>query len=80
MGTKRFDLKGSNALITGAGGLLGFEHAMALLECNCDVILTDINLKNLEIAKRRIKEYSFTSETNIYFMDITSESDNFLSK
>ena len=73
MGTKRFDLKGSNALITGAGGLLGFEHAMALLECDCDVILTDINLENLEIAKRRIKEYSFTAETNIYFMDITSE-------
>lgn len=73
MGTKRFNLSGSNALITGAGGLLGFEHAMALLECKCNVILTDINLKSLEIAKKKIDEYSFTSETNIYFMDITSE-------
>ena len=46
---------------------------MALLECKCNVILTDINLKSLEIAKEKIDKYPFTSKTNIYFMDITSE-------
>ena len=31
------------ALITGAAGLLGRQHAMALLELNFEVILVDID-------------------------------------
>ena len=38
-------LNGQVALITGAGGLLGFEHAYALLEIGAYVILTDQNIK-----------------------------------
>ena len=43
---KNFDLSKKTALITGAGGLLGFEHAFALLDIGSNVILTDISEKN----------------------------------
>ena len=35
-------------LITGAAGLLGYEHAIALLQINYNLVLTDINLKKLK--------------------------------
>ena len=44
------------ALITGAAGLLGEEHAIALLEIHKNVILTDINLNKLEILKKKLKK------------------------
>ena len=47
MNLKKFNLKNKNALITGAGGLLGFEHASALLEVGAYVILTDHKSKKL---------------------------------
>jgi NAD(P)-dependent dehydrogenase (short-subunit alcohol dehydrogenase family) len=47
---KKFDLNGKNALITGAGGLLGIEHAYALLECGATIILTDISENSLSSA------------------------------
>jgi NAD(P)-dependent dehydrogenase (short-subunit alcohol dehydrogenase family) len=42
-----FDLSGKFALITGAAGLLGKEHAIALLENNANVVLLDINSEKL---------------------------------
>ena len=42
-----FKLDNKTALITGAAGLLGIEHATALLECNCNLVLTDIDTKKL---------------------------------
>ena len=49
---KNFDLSGKSALITGATGLLGVEHAKALLEIGCKVILTDINDEKLVDKKK----------------------------
>ena len=43
----RFDLTGRVALITGASGLLGVEHAIALLKNGAKVIITDVNEKSL---------------------------------
>nr|WP_075440458.1 SDR family oxidoreductase [Prochlorococcus marinus] len=73
MNTKRFDLKGKTALITGAAGLLGQQHAMALLECDCDVVLTDINKDALIKTKNNLLKYSYNSKFSSYYMDITSE-------
>jgi NAD(P)-dependent dehydrogenase (short-subunit alcohol dehydrogenase family) len=43
-----FDLRGQFALVTGAAGLLGKEHAIALLENNANLVLLDINLDKLD--------------------------------
>lgn len=40
---RKFNLTGKTALITGAAGLLGRQHAAALLESGASVVLTDIN-------------------------------------
>src|SRR5579872_2072332 len=42
MPDNRFDLTGRTALITGGAGLLGREHARALLDCGASVVLTDV--------------------------------------
>ena len=73
MNLKKFNLKNKNAIITGAGGLLGFEHACALLEIGAYVILTDNNIKSLHKnrikLKKRFKEKNFCTMK----MDITKE-------
>lgn len=43
IGLAAFDLTGKTALITGAAGLLGLEHAGALAELGARVILTDLD-------------------------------------
>jgi NAD(P)-dependent dehydrogenase (short-subunit alcohol dehydrogenase family) len=43
----KFDLSGKSALITGAAGLLGKEHALALLEVGANVVLWDVNKEKL---------------------------------
>ena len=45
--TNAFDLNGETALITGAGGRLGVEHAEALLAGGATVIVTDIEMDAL---------------------------------
>ncbi|WP_241463799.1 SDR family oxidoreductase [Rhodoferax saidenbachensis] len=47
----KFDLTGQTALITGAAGLLGREHAAALLEVGATVVLTDVSEVSLNTAK-----------------------------
>ena len=51
-----FDLTGKTALITGAGGLLGIEHAIALLESNSNIVLTDISLESLKNTKKILEK------------------------
>ena len=43
----KFRLDKKNALITGAAGLLGREHALAILEAGGNVVLTDISNKDV---------------------------------
>ena len=45
---KKFSLNKKFCLITGAAGLLGHEHAEAILEINGNLILTDIDSKKLK--------------------------------
>ena len=67
----KFDLQNKNALITGGAGLLGYEHAFALSECNANIILTDINLSKLKIAKRKLSKI-FSNKIIILKMDVSS--------
>ena len=71
MTTNRFDLKSKTALITGAVGLLGIEHAAALLECDCRVILTDISEDGLQSAQKQLKKEFPSGEIYTYLMDVS---------
>ena len=42
-----YNLTKKAALITRASGLLGVEHAIALLDLGASVVITDVNEKNL---------------------------------
>ena len=46
----KFELTGKWALITGGAGLLGKEHASALMQAGADIILWDINPDSLATA------------------------------
>ena len=51
--TNRFSLKNKLAIITGGCGLLGLEHAEALLENSCKVILFDNDSKKIKKFKKK---------------------------
>lgn len=71
-GLKAFDLSGKTALITGAAGLLGMEHAAALAEIGARVVLTDINGTRLqERAASLAADHGAKVVTAV--MDVTSE-------
>ena len=54
MASDKFDLTGKVALITGAAGLLGSEHASALLARGATVVITDISNDNLKKLHQQI--------------------------
>lgn len=71
--SSKFDLINRYCLITGAAGLLGEEHAQALLEINANIILTDINIKKLNLLKKKlIKQYP-SSVIEVFKMDVSNE-------
>ena len=73
MTLKKFNLEKKTALITGASGLLGKEHASALLELGAKVVLTDISEDNLISTKDTLVEI-FDPELIIYeVMDVTNK-------
>ncbi len=64
-------LKNKSILITGAAGILGIEHAIALISAGAKVIMTDIDSKKLSIAKSQVvKKTGLKPHT--YIMDITN--------
>ena len=52
---EKFNLINRYALITGGAGLLGFQHASALLELNASVIITDISSNALSNVKKQLQ-------------------------
>ena len=70
--TEKFNLSGKTALITGGAGLLGVEHAAALLEINCIVVLTDINDSALQSSKETLSAHADPSRIFTQVMDVTS--------
>ncbi len=69
---EKFNLSGKNALITGAAGLLGVEHASALLECGAGVILTDISKDNLDSVVAKLSNEFPKNLIYPYLMDVTN--------
>lgn len=68
---KKFDLSGKTALITGGAGLLGLEHAAALLECGATVVLTDLSKSNLATAQDSLVIKFDSSRVLTHIMDVS---------
>lgn len=68
---QKFDLTGKTALITGAAGLLGVEHAIALLESGATVVLTDISEATLGIAYETLSITTDPLHIHTQVMDVT---------
>lgn len=71
MAFEKFDLTGKTAIITGAAGLLGIEHAAALLESGATVVLTDMSAAALDIAKHQLSKNYDISRIVSAVMDVT---------
>jgi NAD(P)-dependent dehydrogenase (short-subunit alcohol dehydrogenase family) len=71
---EKFDLKGKTALITGAAGLLGPEHARALLESGATVVLTDIDEPALKSAHAGLARHFDASRIIVKVMDVSNAS------
>jgi len=69
---EKFDLTGKTALVTGAAGLLGREHAAALLASGAMVVLTDIGKDGLESAKSALAQHADAGRIKTCIMDVTS--------
>lgn len=71
----KFQLNNKVAIITGSCGLLGKEHAYALLEAGCKVVITDLSVKALNTVKKEL-ETTFKSENILCMkMDVTNKKD-----
>ena len=69
----KFDLSGKVALV-GRCGLLGREHARALLDSGAKVVLTDIRRQYLEIEREELSSVYGKDNILVYSMDVTLES------
>lgn len=71
---KGFKLKtGTVALITGAGGLLGLEHAIAVLEIGAGVVITDIDDAKLKSAREKLSSRFPNALVRTEILDVTKK-------
>ena len=68
-----YNLENQFSLITGAAGLLGEQHAIALLDISSNIILTDINAKKLNKLKKKLQTIYPYLKILSFVMDVTSE-------
>ncbi len=69
----RFNIVGRVALITGGAGLMGPEHAAALLDIGARVVLADINAEALERVSADLRDTWGADQVTTLQMDVTSE-------
>lgn len=71
-GMAAFDLTGKRALVTGAAGLLGQQHAAALAAIGAEVVLTDISSVQLDAARTALQPV-YGEKIMTAVMDVTRE-------
>lgn len=69
---QRFNLEGKTALVTGAAGLLGIEHACGLLQYGATVLLTDISTQKLIETKAKLLKLFPKAKLSTYAMDVSN--------
>jgi NAD(P)-dependent dehydrogenase (short-subunit alcohol dehydrogenase family) len=69
----KFDLTNRYVVITGGAGLLGIEHARAILEVNGNLILWDIDSNALDLAVTKLQAEFETSKIYKSKVDVTNE-------
>lgn len=67
----RFNLSGKTALVTGAAGLLGVQHGLALLESGATVVLTDVAGGALQSARAEMAQSFDADRIVTQVMDVT---------
>jgi NAD(P)-dependent dehydrogenase (short-subunit alcohol dehydrogenase family) len=67
----KFDLTDKAALITGAAGLLGLEHAAALLDCGATVVLTDVSEAALSVTQTSLSQSFPNGRIVTFVMDVS---------
>lgn len=68
---KVFDLSGRTALVTGAGGLLGPQHAIALAENGAKVLLADIDIAKSKTAAEMVQKEVAGAHAEPLLLDVT---------
>lgn len=73
MAFEKYNLEGKTGLITGGAGLLGIQHASALLESGACVILTDLRMEELLKAKKTLSKSYDENLIILNTLDVTSK-------
>jgi len=75
--TDKFSLDDKTAVVTGASGMLGRKHTLALLELGATVVMTDIDIKSLGQAKTELKNSFPNGKIETLVMNVVSEASVF---
>jgi NAD(P)-dependent dehydrogenase (short-subunit alcohol dehydrogenase family) len=70
-----FDLNGKLAIITGGSGLLGFQHARALLQKNCSIVIWDLDSKAMMKSRELLLEEFPGQSVETQKIDVSSETE-----
>lgn len=71
MSFDKYILVGKTALITGGAGLLGIEHATALLQSGATVVLTDVDEQALQDARVDLSKSFDQEKIIVHSMDVS---------
>ena len=70
----KFDLSDKWVVVTGAAGLLGKQHSIALLEVNANLVLLDKDKDKIIQLAHELNQLGFSGKIYNYEIDITNES------
>ena len=70
----KFDLSNKWVVVTGAAGLLGKQHSIALLEVNANLVLLDKDKDKIIKLAHELNQLGFSGKILNYEIDITNES------
>lgn len=69
-----FDMRQKTVLVTGAAGLLGLQHSIAVLDCGANLVITDISQEALNLTKHKLLEDYPNSKIIASKLDVSDKS------